>query len=207
MRVALLGATGRIGSAFLRRAIVDGHEVRALVRDVGAVRPAAGLMVVHGDARDPHAVANLVARADAVVSAVGPRANTPEAVALLEATAQNVIAAMHLAGVRRVIFIAGAGVALPGERRSVGQRLISALVRRLARWVVVSKERELALYLQSDLDWTAIRPPRVVEGPATGRAHIRSDRPGSYRVTSGDVAAVIAQVLADHTTIRQAPYV
>lgn len=207
VRIAVLGATGTIGSAYVTLAIAEGHEVQALVRRADSVRPAPGLTVVVGDARDPSAVARVLGQSEAVVSAVGPRTNSPDAVALLEATATNVIAAMRAQGLTRVIFVAGAGLALPGERRSLGQRAVSALVRRLAKWVVAAKERELALYLESGLDWTAVRPPRVVGGAPTGRARLTHDRPGGLRVSSGDVAAAIAAALADPGTVRKAPYV
>lgn len=207
MRIALLGATGTIGSAYLQRALADGHDVRALVRDGASLNPARGLTMLIGDARDLGAVASVVVDSDAVVSAVGPRANTADAVALLAATATNVIAAMRTHGVSRVVFVAGAGLVLPGEHRTVGQNVMSALVRRAAKWVVTAKERELSLYLESAVDWTAIRPPRVVEGPPTGRARLASDRPRGFRVSSGDVAATIVAAIADPATIRKAPYV
>jgi putative NADH-flavin reductase len=208
VRIALLGATGTIGSAYLQRALADdGDEVRALVRDRTSLAPAKGLTVVIGDARDPHAVASVVADSDAVVSAVGPRTNTADGVALLASTATNIITAMRAHAVSRVVFVAGAGVALPGERRSMGQKIISALVRRAAKWVVAAKERELNIYLESEVDWTAIRPPRVVDGPPTGRVRLTEDRPHGFRVSSGDVAASIATVIADPSTIRRAPYV
>lgn len=207
MKVALLGATGTIGSAYLHRALADGHEVRALVRDRTSLETARGLTVLVGDARDLDAVASVVVGSDAVASAVGPCTNTAEAIALLAATATNVIAAMRAHGVARVVFVAGAGAALPGERRTLGQKAISALVRRAAKWVVAAKERELSLYLESAVDWTAIRPPRVVRGPPTGRARLAEDRPRGFRVSSGDVAASIVAALADASTIRKAPYV
>ena len=207
MKIALLGGTGTIGSAYLRRALADGDDVRALVRDGTSLKPARGLTVLIGDARDLGAVASVVMDSDAVVSAVGPRTNTVDAVALLTSTATNVIGAMRTHGVSRVVFVAGAGVALPGERRSLGQTVISALVRRAAKWVVAAKERELSLYLVSAVDWTAIRPPRVVDGPPSGRARLANDRPRGFRVSSGDVAASIAAAIAEPATIRTAPYV
>ena len=205
--IALLGASGTIGSAYLKRAIADGHEVRVLTRDASRVRASPGVTLIVGDAREPEAVARALAGCDVVVSAIGPRTNTPEAVPLLEATAANVIASMRAAAVSRVIFVAGAGLALPGERRTFGQRVVSAIVRRLAKWVVASKEREMTLYLASGLDWTALRPPRVVAGPPSGRVQLTYERPRALRVTSGDVAAAIAAVIADPTTIQKAPYV
>ena len=207
MRIALLGASGTIGSAFLKRAVTDGHEVRCLTRDAGRVRASPGATSIVGDARELGAVVRTLAGCDVVVSAVGPRTNTPDAVSLLEATATNVITAMRTEALSRVIFVAGAGLALPGERRSFGQHAVSALVRRLAKWVVAGKERELALYLASGLEWTALRPPRVVAGPPSGRMRLTHDRPRALRVTSGDVAAAIAAVIADPATIQRAPYV
>lgn len=168
---------------------------------------APGLSVVSGDVRDRAAVDCVVAGCDLVVSAVGPRANAPLAVPLLEETATNVIRAMRAQSISRIIFVAGAGLALPGERRSLGQRTVSALVGRVAKWVVAAKERELMLYLESGLDWTALRPPRVRTGPPSGRAHLTYDRPSALRVTSGDVATAVALAIGDQGTIRKAPYV
>lgn len=207
MKIALLGATGTIGSAYLDRALADGHEIRALVRDPSAVAGRPRLTLVPGDAREQDAVSRILSGADALVSAVGPRRNSADAVALLDAAAANVIASMRAHGLSRVVFVAGAGLAMPGESRTLGQRAISSIVRRLAKWVVAAKQRELERYLQSGLDWTALRPPRVVRGPASGSARLTYDRPRSFRVTSGDVAEGITAVLSNTDTIQKAPYI
>ena len=207
MLIAVLGAAGKIGSAYVARAIADGHQVRALTRDAIDVSLSPGVTSIVGDVRELDAVARTLADCDVVVSAVGPRTNTPDAVPLLEAAATNVIATMRAQRLSRIVFVAGAGLALPGESRSFGQRVVSALVRVLAKWVVASKEREMTLYLASGLDWTAMRPPRVVAGPPSGRVPPIHDRPRTLRVTSGDVAAAIAAVIADSSTIHKAPYV
>lgn len=207
MRIALFGASGRIGAAVLTQALAQGHEVRLLARDPARLPRADRLEVVVGDARDGDAVARVVAGADAVVSAIGPHSNTPDAVALLDETARNIVSAMHAHGVKRVVFVAGAGLAIAGERRSLTQRTISGIVGLVARWVVAAKRRELAVFRESDLDWTAVRPPRVVPGAATGRARLTRDEPRGFRVTSGDVAVAILTALTDPDTIREAPYV
>lgn len=191
----------------LTQALAQGHDVRVLARDPERVPRADRLEVVVGDVRDPDAVARVIAGSDAVVSAVGPRSNSPDAVALLDATARNIISAMHAHRVARVVFVAGAGIAIAGERRDLSQRMISGVVGVVARWIVAAKERELAAYRGSDLEWTAVRPPRVVPGPPTGRVQLTGDRPRSLRVTSGDVAIAILATLADRGTIRGAPYV
>ena len=164
MKVALLGATGLIGSAVLHQAIASGHEVRALVRTTGSLVPVPGCSVVLGDARDLRAVTEVVAGSDVVISAIGPRANTPDAVALLELAARNVVTAMQATGVSRLVFVAGAGIALAGERRTILQRVAGFVVRRLAKWVVLSKEREMEIYLGSGL----VVHPRLLDGDGLG---------------------------------------
>ena len=73
MKLAILGATGRIGSHLQRWALNTGHSVRSLARHPEALRPAPGLAVIGGDALDAGAVAEVIAGTDAVLSALGPR--------------------------------------------------------------------------------------------------------------------------------------
>src|SRR5271169_653233 len=99
MQLAILGGSGRIGSHLLSSALESGHEVRALARDRQSLPPAAGLTVVAGDATDDVAVAQTVAGADAVLSALGPRgAKAPD---LLASASRNIVVAMDKAGTRR----------------------------------------------------------------------------------------------------------
>lgn len=207
MRLALFGATGTIGAAVLARALAAGHEVRALVRDPTRLSPSPHLTIVTGDALDGQSVSDAVAGADAVIALVGPRHNRPEAVTLLETVAANVISAMRTHGVRRLVFVAGAGVALRGERWTIGQRLAGFVVRRFARWVVAAKERETELYRESALDWTALRPVRVRRGPATGRVVTTLDRPHGFVVANTDLAEVVVSVVEDDQMIGKAPFV
>jgi len=207
MRLTLMGATGTIGSAVLAQALAAGHDVKVLVRDARKVTPAPGLAVVTGDARDHADVARAVEGAEAVISVIGPRANEPDAVALLETVAKNVVAAMRTSRVDRLLFVAGAGIALPGERRTPTQRIAGFVVRRLVRWVVLAKERETEIYRTSGLAWTAVRPTRVHAGPPTGRARVSPDRPAGFRVSSGDLATVILRLVADRAAVGEAPFV
>ena len=78
MRLALFGATGGIGGHLLNWAVDAGHPVHVLARDAAAVPARPGITVTEGSAADPVAVASVIAEADAVLSALGPRgAKTP----------------------------------------------------------------------------------------------------------------------------------
>lgn len=70
MNIAILGATGRIGSRLLAEALRRGHQVTALVRDPSRLAPREGLTIRQGDALDPEATAATLAGHAALISSV-----------------------------------------------------------------------------------------------------------------------------------------
>ncbi len=208
MRIALFGATGAIGGGVLRLALERGLEVRALCRAPESVAPRDDrLAVLAGDARDAEAVARTVRGADAVVSCLGPRANTPQAADEIVDAARTILDAMSAAGVSRLVVISGGAVDAPGDHKGVQGRLASALVRRLARWIVSAKQREFDLVRSSGLDWTAVRPPRVTTGAGTGRYRVGLERLPGSRIATVDVARFMLDALDDPELIAKAPFV
>lgn len=208
MRLSVLGATGRIGSAVVQHAVEREHAVTVLVRDPARLRAAAErLRVVRGDARDAAAVRAAVAGADAVVNALGPRGNTREDAAAHVEAVQTLLRVLSEVGVRRAVAVLGAAVDAEGDRKGPSDRLAAWLVRRAARWVYEAKRREFELLRATDLAWTAVRPPLVVPGPRTGRVQVRLDRPARPRVTTGDLADFLVREAEEARYVRQAPFV
>src|SRR5213079_829435 len=97
MRVAVLGARGLIGGAVVRRAILAGHHVRAIVRPGGGVAGfPAGTEVIAADLRSRESVVDAVRRMEVVVHAASvPYPEWPRVVPLL---AENALAAAEAAG-------------------------------------------------------------------------------------------------------------
>ena len=95
---------------------------------------------------------------------------------------------------------------MPGERKRLGARLASGFVRLAVRHVVAAKQRELEIIAVSDLDWTAPRPPRVVEKPATGSYQVGDEARG-MSISQGDLAAFMVDQLTDTRYLRQAPFI
>jgi len=211
MRVAIFGATGAIGGHVLEHAGRAEHEVTAMVRDPSRVEVTehGPSRVLTGDIAKRDDVHEAIAGAEAVISALGPSSNRREEVDLFEMWARNVVAAMESHRVRRLVLLSGAAVALPGERKALADRVASTVVRLLVRNVVAAKQRELEIVAASTLDWIAVRPPRVVKGPPTGRWEAGTDlRVGPRsRITRSDLGAFLVSQLTDDLWIRQAPYV
>jgi putative NADH-flavin reductase len=137
-----------------------------------------------------------------VISAIGPDGNFPEQVEVLRRGMQRTVEAMGAAGVRRIVNLSGAGITAPGERKPLLDRLATLAVRRLARHVVAAKQAEYDVLAASALEWVAVRPGIVTDGPLTGRYVAGPDalRPGA-RVSRADVAHLMLREAMDPTHV------
>lgn len=206
MRVVVFGSTGGIGGEVVDRALAAGHQVVAVARDPAKVAQRDGVTAAAADITDADAVARAVSGVDAVVWAVGPTSNTADEPPMFERGAQNLVAGMRAAGVKRLVALSGAGITLDGERKPLAGRLMSAVVGVLARHVVEAKRREYEVFRDSGLDWTLVRPPRVVDGEPRG-SYEAGDRLARRRVTQADLAQFMVDQIVDRSFVGQAPFV
>lgn len=204
--VTVFGATGAIGSKVVEELLAAGHTVRAFTRDPSKVPGDARITPHVGDLTDAGSIRDAVEGADAVVWAVGATSNTPDQPPMFEAAAQALVDAMRAGGVRRLVAVSGAGITLPGEKKPLPGRVVTALVGRLARHVVDAKRREYEVFSTSGLDWTLVRPPGVVPGPAS-ETYRAGPRLGGMRVTDGTLARFMARQVDDRTYVGAAPFV
>ncbi|MDV6375998.1 NAD(P)-dependent oxidoreductase [Deinococcus arenicola] len=184
MNITVFGGTGRTGSEMVRRALQDGHEVKMLVRTLNG-EPQAGLTRVQGDARDAATVEQLIAGADAVVSALGTDATTT----LSEATAA-MIAGMKLHGVSRIVTIGTAGIL--NSRTQPGKlRYQSSESHRKVTFAAEEHQRAYEMLRASPLDWTVVCPTYLPDGDAVGGYRVERDYlpVDGQQISTGDTAA------------------
>ena len=175
MKIVIFGATGQVGRRIVREALSRGHEVVGMVRDPAKSEAPEGIPLVQGDATDAASVANAVAGADAVVSAVSPRPGSTGSAPTLVAAARGLIAGVRRAGVKRLIVVGGAG----SLEVAPGVALMDAPGFPDAYRAEAEEGRDsLAVYrTEADgLDWTFLSPAAEI-GPG--------ERTGRYR-TTGD---------------------
>jgi putative NADH-flavin reductase len=206
MRIALLGATGGIGGHVLAWALDAGHTVHALARRPGVLPPAAGLSVIRGNALDGGAVAEAVADADAVVSALGPRGGAgAKSPGLLAGAAANIVAGMEKTGARRLICVSAAGAFITSDPHT--NRLVKLILPRVFAKPFADTRRMEDIVARSGLDWTMVRPARLTNGAATGRYRVAPEYPprGGWKISRADVAQFIAATLTEGSWVRSAP--
>lgn len=204
MRIVVLGAAGGVGRHAVTAALAAGHDVVAAARTTPVA--SAGVEARAVDVRVEAAVSAVVERADAVLWCVGvTRRSGPD---VGRTGLPHVVrAAQQRPGVR-LVTVSGAGVTLPGDRKGPGARLVSGLTRRLARDLVLDKEGEHQVLAASALDWTEVRPPRLVDRPPTGRWQLSEQAPGlsARPVAKADVAAAMLFLATGREWVGRSPF-
>jgi len=160
-RIALIGASGNVGTRILNELVSRNHQVTAIVRDPSKVPAQAGVTAVRGDVSDPAA---LLKGHDAVVSSVR----------FLDSDPARLVDAVRAAGVKRYLVVGGAGslFVAPGKRL-IDQPDFPEAYKAEATAGAAFLD---ALRGVADLDWTFISPSAMfVPGERTGKFRLAKD--------------------------------
>lgn len=205
MRLTIFGGTGGVGSLLVPMALEAGHAVTAFARNPATIPKHAALMAVKGELSDFEAVSEAIVGADAVLSTLGARQNTPDHVVLFGTALSNITRAMGAQGVKRLVAISGAGVLMRDDHVTFGRRFVRAMLLLFTKHVALAKEREAEVIVATDLEWVLVRPPRMVPGPATSTYRVFPDRVPSSKISQGDVADLMLKSATGSEWVRRAP--
>ena len=110
MKIALIGATGFVGSAILKEALNRGQQVTAVLRHPEKLSiKDKNLKVIAGDVMDTEKLSELMKGNDAVVSAYNPGWSNPDIYNEFLKGSLSIQAAVKKSGIKRLITLGGAG--------------------------------------------------------------------------------------------------
>ncbi|GEK32957.1 NAD(P)-dependent oxidoreductase [Kurthia sibirica] len=181
MKIAILGATGRVGAGFLELALSKGHSVKALMRKPTRRKPSSQLEIIIGDAKNQETIATLLKDVDVVFSAL----NTDQTTTLTEATS-HLIEEMTNQNITRIVTIGTAGI-LESRAEPGKLRYLSSESRQKVKFAA---NEHAAVYRQlkhSSLQWTIICPTALINGKKTGIYRYEKD----YLPTNGMKISVL----------------
>ncbi|TWC05341.1 hypothetical protein FBZ93_103355 [Bradyrhizobium macuxiense] len=177
MKVVLLAATGQVGRTVLSELISRGHDVTAVARNPDKLP--GSIKRVRDDLSNADRIAEIVAGADAVVSAFGPPKDDPRFFSDVSYTDQlasmtdRLIAAVRKVGVRRLIVAGGCG----SLEFSPGVTVLKS-----GHWpeklvpIATSHMKAFAALRGADVNWTYFSPPMLIEpGVRTGKFRLGGD--------------------------------
>jgi putative NADH-flavin reductase len=186
MRIAIIGASGFVGSRILSEALSRGHEVTAVVTNPDKLPADPRLTAVKGDATDPAALTPLLAGHDLVISAFNPGKDESGA------GPRSIIDAAKRSGVARLLVVGGAGTL----EVAPGQRLVDQ-PDFPAAWKAGALKTAAFLDLlrgELELDWVFLSPAAMLApGERTGKYRVGGDRlmtdpDGQSRISVEDYA-------------------
>lgn len=198
MHIALIGASGFIGSALLKEALSRGHKVTALVGRPERLPQAANLQAVRSEVNDTAALATQLKGHDAVLSAFSGHAQQDVQEYYLRGM-RSIIAAVKQAGVPRLLVVGGAG----SLEVAPGQQLLDTPAFPAAYKGTAEGARQ-ALHLlreEAALRWTMLSPSAVIApGERTGKFRLGGDQllvgaDGQSRISVEDYAVAFIDEL------------
>jgi putative NADH-flavin reductase len=198
MKVALIGATGFVGSPLLAELLGRGHQVTVLARDPAKLAPQAALSVRKADALDASQVAQAVAGHDAVVSAYNPGWTEPRIHELFLQGTAAIVAGTKRAGLQRFLMVGGAGSLFVAP----GLQLVDTppFPAEYKQGALAAREALNRLKLETDLDWTFLSPPiALAPGARSGqyRSGLDDLLPGVGEAPAGITVADLAVAIVD----------
>ena len=213
MKLALFAATGGIGNHALTQALDAGHQVTAIVRRPEGLDPRARLVQADLMQATPEVLAAALQGADAILSGLGQR--TARDAGITSRGTRAIVQAAKTAGVERLVVISAAPLlTIPSPGRPVPpgdpgegflmRNVLSPIVKRVLRDVYADLAVMEDVVRESGLQWTVLRPPRLVDTPLTGKYRVAVDRSvrGGMKIGRADVAHHMLKVLEQPETCQ-----
>lgn len=208
MRVTVFGANGPTGRLLTAASIAAGHETVAVTRRP-ELFPYRQATVVAGDVRDQSTVDTAVEGSDAVLSSLGvPFGKEP--VEVYSGGVGRILDAMKRSDVPRLVVVSSSTLTAGAETsggllfRKVLQPYVT---NHLGRTVYDDMRRMEALVVDSEVDWTILRPSGLYALPAVTDYSLTPDRgPGRFTARI-DLADALLRQLADTRFVRGVAHV
>lgn len=210
MKIALIGATGFVGSNLLNEALNRGHQVTAIVRDPAKLTVQNdNLTVVTGDATQVEELANQLVGHDVVLNSFNAGWGNPNLYNDFLAGCRAIEAATEKSGVKRLVTIGGAGsLYIKGEQLVEGPQF----PQEYKAGALAARDYLNELKTNNSLDWTFFSPAiEMHQGISTGRTgqyRLGQENPvfneeGRSVLSGEDLAVVILDELEQSKHIRQ----
>lgn len=206
MKIALIGASGFVGSAILNEAVSRGHSVTAIVRDTSKLNPHPQVRAVAVDAQDPQALADVLKGHDRVISAYNPGWSAPDIHDQYLKGASAIVKAANAAH-SWLLVVGGAG----SLEIAPGVQLVDTpdFPAEWKQGALAARDGLTALRRETTLDWRFVSPPVFLE-PGEKRGGYRlggdqvlfsGDKPAG--ITVGDLADGVLNEAETPAHLRQ----
>jgi putative NADH-flavin reductase len=210
MKVALIGATGFVGSHLLQELLSRNYDVTALARSVEKIPVKDGKpKVVAVDVTDTKALAEVIKGNDVVLSAFNAGWSNPNIYDDFMKGSEAIQQAVKEAGVKRYVVIGGAGsLYIDGQQIVDGDDFPESI----KPGATAARDYLDVLKKETALDWTMFSPAinmhQGITIGRTGKYRTGTDEPvfgtdGESTLSVEDLAVAVVDELENHKFSRQ----
>lgn len=198
MKIAVFGATGRVGKAFCEFALEAGHELQLLVRTRAEWMENPQITVFEGNARHLEDIEKTLKNAEAVFSGLGTDKTTT-----LSEFVQALTPKMEQYNIHRVVTIGTAGI-LDSRNEPGKYRFETNESNRKLTFAAEEHAKVYEAFKGTALDWTIVCPTYLPDGPLTReyRTEINHLPLGGKQISTADTAHFAYQTLMHNKTTR-----
>jgi putative NADH-flavin reductase len=206
MRIAIIGASGFIGSHVRDEALTRGHQVTAIVRHPEKITVRnPHLTVVKADILKDK-VDELVKGHDAVISAYSASRSSPDIYNEHVKGAKAIINGVKKSGIKRLLVVGGAATL----EVAPGMQLIDTMSpEQVTDGMLATKETLYMLREEKELEWTFLSPAAsIAAGERTGHYRVGKDqllknKEGESKISTQDYAVAMLDELENPQHIRE----
>jgi putative NADH-flavin reductase len=206
-KVAVIGGTGKAGKYLVEQLLSQGYQCKLLIRNPEHLSGISLLAeVVHGDARDYHAIRMLVDGCNAVISTLG-LGLPPSEPTIFSRSTVNVIKSMIECNVGRYIVVTGLNVDTPLDKKSQFTAQATDWMKASFPVSTADKQEEYRVLSESDIDYTLVRVPVIKQTELNNEITVSlQDCPGT-EISATALAHFLVAQLQDNRYFRKAPFI
>lgn len=171
MNITIIGASGGIGLEAVKRGLHRKHRITALSRTRIPIQEQASLSMILGDATNKNDLLHSIQNAEAIIVTLGTRKDK-NATSLFSDFAKLILA-IHKENKLDIpfIFVTGFGA---GESKNYVSWIVKLFLRYLLKDVYADKTKMEEMITASDLNWTVVRPGRLLDKGLTEKYRVEN---------------------------------
>jgi len=171
MNITIIGASGGIGLEAVKRGLNRNHYITTLSRSEIKLEENKSLKIIIGDATNKVDLLNAIQNADAIIVTLGTVKNT-KATTLFSDFAKLIV---EIDRENKIdipfIFVTGFGA---GESKNYVSWLVKMFLKYFLKDVYADKTNMEEIITNSDLNWTVVRPGRLLDKELTEKYRIEN---------------------------------
>ncbi|MGO1242729.1 MAG: NAD(P)-dependent oxidoreductase [Sphingobacterium sp.] len=194
MNIFLFGATGGTGKEILIKLLERKHQVFVLARNPEVLNITNdNLKIIKGSIYNPETYQNELSQCDLVISALGT-GTSRKPTEIYSKGGQQIITEMQKANVKRLITLTAG--AFDHTDPATQSFIVKYIVQPLFKNIYSDMQKwETILENSTGIDWTIVRPSRLMNGKEKGKYRVQLDHcpKGGRKINRSDLAHFIVK--------------